>query len=261
MKLSRCIILNLATIVKPCQKKVYQQGNLYCVYDQTQIKDFNEEMLAPEYWQRNEAIIGTAQGRGTTYFVQHESEQWVLRHYYRGGLIGKLIKDSYLFISQQRTRAAQEFNLLLAMTELGLPVAKPIAYRVEKKGLFYHADLLTARISSAEDLVAVLTKKSLTTATWAAIGQTIQAFHQQGIYHHDLNAHNILIDQLGKIWLIDFDRGQQRKPQKPWQQSNINRLLRSFHKEKQKMPRLHWGVEDWQSFQQGYTAKVSSKTR
>jgi 3-deoxy-D-manno-octulosonic acid kinase len=132
---------------------------------------------------------------------------------------------------------------------------------LKKKGLFYHADLLTARISSAEDLVAVLTKKSLTTATWAAIGQTIQAFHQQGIYHHDLNAHNILIDQLGKIWLIDFDRGQQRKPQKRWQQGNVNRLLRSFHKEKQKLPRLHFSIDDWQSFQQGYTAKFNSKTQ
>ena len=249
--------MNLSSIVKPCQKKVFQQDNFYCVYDQTQIANFHREMLTAKYWQSNNAVIGTAQGRGTTYFVQHKSEQWVLRHYYRGGLIGKLIKDSYLFINQQLTRAAQEFNLLVAMTELGLPVAKPVAYRVEKKGFFYHADLLTARISDAEDLVAAMTKKSLTKETWAAIGQTIQAFHQQGIYHHDLNAHNILIDQQGKIWLIDFDQGQQRQPNKGWQQANIKRLLRSFDKEKHKLPTLHWCIEDWQSFQQGYTSNIN----
>ena len=253
IKLTRCDLLNLSTTVKPSAKKVYQQDNFYCVYDQTQLSDFAPEMLNASYWQGLNAVIGSAQGRGTTYFVKHNNQQWVLRHYYRGGLIGQLIKDSYLFINYRLTRAAAEFNLLQTMTELGLPVAKPIAYRVEKKGFCYHADLLTTRINDAEDLVAVLAKKPLSKKTWAAIGQTIQAFHRQGIYHHDLNARNILLDQQQKVWLIDFDRGQQRQPNNRWQQDNLKRLLRSFRKEKQKLPILHWHSEDWLALQQGYT--------
>jgi len=253
MNLSRRIILNLATIVKPCQEKVYQQGNNYCLYDCAQIEDFSSEMLSVNYWQQQNAVTGSAQGRGTTYFVQHQNQQhWVLRHYYRGGLFGKLVNDSYLFIGQTKTRAAQEFTLLKAMTTLGLPVPQPIAYRVEKNGLFYRADLLTARITNAKDLVSILDKNVLSAELWLNIGRTIQSFHQQGIYHHDLNAHNILIDNKEKVWLIDFDRCEQRKPERSWQQKNINRLLRSFHKELKKSPNFHWQADDWQVLMEGY---------
>ncbi len=244
--------MNLSTIVKPCKQKVFQQDNFYCVYDQTQISNFSVEMLSAKYWQDQEAIVGTAQGRGVTYFVEHDQQHWVLRHYYRGGLIGKLIKDSYLFIAHNKTRAAQEFDLLQTMSTLGLAVPRPIAYRVTRTGWFYQADLLTARISDAEDLVALLAKQSLPEKIWTTIGQTIQAFHQQGIYHHDLNAHNILIDQQQKIWLIDFDRAEQRLPNKSWQQGNMQRLLRSFHKEKTKSAELHWQLDDWRALQRGY---------
>lgn len=253
MKLSRRIILNLSTIVKPCQKKVYQQGNKYCLYDSAQIDDFNPEMLSARFWQQQNAVTGTAQGRGTTYFVQSASQQqWVLRHYYRGGLVGKLIDDSYLFFRQERTRAVEEFNLLQHMTELGLPVPAPIACRIEKKGLLYRADLLTGRIVNAKDLVALLAEKPLRQEVWLNIGRTIQAFHQQGIYHHDLNAHNILLDDTDKVWLIDFDRGQQRKPEQSWQQKNIDRLLRSFHKEQHLLANFHWQADDWQVLMEGY---------
>jgi len=246
--------LNLSTIVKPCQEKNFQQGKNYCLYDSAQIDSFSVQMLSASYWQQQNAVTGTAQGRGTTYFVQHQNKQWVLRHYYRGGLIGKLINDSYLFTGQQHTRAAQEFALLKAMSELGLPVPHPIAYRVERNGLLYRADLLTARICNAQDLVGILSKKTITPKLWFSIGKVIQAFHQHGIYHHDLNAHNILVDEHNKVWLIDFDRGQQLKPEKKWQQANLDRLLRSFHKEQRKLPTFHWQDNCWETLIEGYVS-------
>ena len=244
--------MNLSTIVKPCQEIIFQQGRNYCLYDRAQIDNFSVEMLSASYWQQQNSVTGTAQGRGTTYFVQHHNKHWVLRHYYRGGLIGKLINDSYIFTGQKQTRAAQEFALLKTMSKLGLPVPQPIAYRVEKKGLFYRADLLTARISNAQDLVGRLSKKAIAAELWFTIGKVIQAFHQQGIYHHDLNAHNILIDEQAKVWLIDFDRGQQQKPEKKWQQANIDRLFRSLQKEQRKLPNFHWQADCWQTFIEGY---------
>ncbi len=244
--------MNLSAFVKPCQFKSYQQGNIYCLYDHSEINNFDAEMLTAHYWQTKNLITGSAQGRGTTWFINYQNNPWVLRHYFRGGLIGKLIRDSYFFYTQKSTRAAQEFLLLHNMQTMNLPAPKPIAYRVCRTGLFYHADLLTERIDHAQDLVALLTTKDIGTPLWHAIGATIKQFHQQGIYHHDLNAHNILIDKHEKVWLIDFDRGQQRQIKPSWQQQNLTRLLRSFNKEKNKIVPFHWQQQNWQALIKGY---------
>ena len=99
--------------------------------------------------------------------------------------------------------------------------------------------------------------KSMTQNTyeqWKNIGAVIAKFHSKGIYHHDLNAHNILIDDNDNVWLIDFDRGEQRTVHNSWQQKNMARLLRSFAKEKAKIANFHWQAQDWQTLLEGYLA-------
>lgn len=232
-----------------------QDGNIYCGYDEKSVNSFSSDMLDSLYWQQQNAIIGCAQGRGTTWFVQYQQQQWVLRHYYRGGMMGKVNKDKYLFHTLEATRAVREFNLLHQLNLLKLPAPKPIAYRVIKNGRFYQADLLTEKIADASDLVALLIQQPLDKSLWHEIGATIRSFHQQGIYHHDLNAHNILLDKDNKVWIIDFDRGEQRNISPSWQQSNMSRLLRSFKKEKKKLAKFHWQEQDWQLLEQGYQHK------
>ena len=84
-----------------CVEQAFEQGNTYCLYDRNEIDNFSPEMLSAQYWQEKDAITGSAQGRGTTWFIKYvdsnnsQPKHWVLRHYYRGGLIGKLINDSY----------------------------------------------------------------------------------------------------------------------------------------------------------------------
>ena len=246
--------MNLSTNVKPCKIKTYQKNHIYCQYDENQVDQFTVEMFEPIFWEKRQAITGSAQGRGTTWFMVYDKQHWVLRHYYRGGLIAKIIKDNYFFQTMALTRAAREFNLLLKMYQQGLPAPQPIGYRVIHKGLFYCADLISQRIEKAQDLVAILTQKSLPAKVWQKIGTTIQQFHQQGIYHHDLNAHNILIDDNNKVWLIDFDQGDQRTINMNWQQANLDRLLRSFHKEQIKLTNFNWQASNWQSLLQGYQA-------
>ncbi|XQW85277.1 3-deoxy-D-manno-octulosonic acid kinase [Thalassotalea piscium] len=244
--------MNPSTNVKHCHEKVFQQANHYAVYNSALVTNFDINMLTPQYWQNQNAIIGQAQGRGITYFVEHEKQQWVLRHYYRGGLIGKFNHDSYFFTGYNNTRAAKEYQLLQHLATLNLPAPTPIAYAIVKKNSFYHADILTSRIENSQDLVALLTKGPLSASLWLEIGQCIANFHHHGIYHHDLNAHNILIDDNNKAWLIDFDQGEQRAKDHRWQQDNIKRLLRSFNKEKQKLPIFHWQLSDWQLLMEGY---------
>jgi len=243
--------------------KAFRLNSLHCLYDQKEISHFSPDMLSAEYWQIKNAITGSAQGRGTTWFigVEHNSmptQHWVLRHYYRGGLIGKIINDSYLYTGIKNTRAAKEYDLLHYMNNMGLPAPKPIAYRVTRHGLFYKADLLSSRINKAADLVDILTKNTITDAQWNNIGATIKRFHDQAIYHHDLNAHNILINDEGEVFLIDFDRGEVRSDKAKdvrWKQQNMVRLERSFLKEQKKLSQFHFNNDNWLQLLAGYTSE------
>jgi len=214
--------------------------------------NFTADIFDAAYWQNKNAVLGTAKGRGITYFVAHNNNEWILKHYYRGGLIGKLIRDKYIFTGFENTRAAKEFQLMKTMEALSLPAPKAIAFRIQKRGLSYQADMLTERIAQARDLVTILTEKTLNKEIWRKIGVCIKRFHHHGIYHHDLNIHNILMDANEKIWLIDFDCGEQRKPKKSWQQDNLKRLLRSFNKENKKLPVFNWQTEYWELLMEGY---------
>ncbi len=229
-----------------------QNSSSYCQYNATLLTDFDAQMLSSDYWQQRDAISGSAQGRGTTWFIHYQDKHMVLRHYYRGGLIGKFNKDHYIFTSKNTTRAAKEFNLLGKMQQWQLPAPAPIAYRVIRKGLFYQADLLSSRVEHAKDLVAILTEQAITDEVWFEIGKMIKRFHDRGIYHHDLNSHNILLDDNNKSWLIDFDQGELREIANGWQQANMQRLLRSFRKEKNQLPQFFWSEGNWSMLQQGY---------
>ena len=244
-----------SAIVKCHQQKVFQKGDLYCQYSSTLADHFSPQFFIPDYWQQQNAIIGNSQGRGLTYFVKYQQQEWVLRHYYRGGMIGKILNDSYLFTGWHRTRAHQEFSLLQQLEVWKLPAPKVIAYKVVRKGFYYQADLLTERIKDAQDVVAILSERPLDNTVWLNIGKTIRTFHKHGVYHHDLNAHNILLDHNNKVWIIDFDRGQLRQPKNGWQQTNLSRLQRSLLKETNKIKKFHYQQENWQHLLEGYLSK------
>lgn len=237
----------------------FKQGKATCFFNKSLITDFTAEMLSPSYWQQQDAVTGSALGRGTTWFVAYKDSNnnqhdWVLRHYYRGGLIGKLIKDSYWFSGLEKTRAARELALLRHMKTLQLPAPEPIAYRVIHHGLTYQADLLSSRIQHAQDLVAILSQKALADDAWYNIGATIKRFHHHGIYHHDLNSHNILLDDKNKVFLIDFDRGELRTNpvNTDWKLANMARLQRSFLKELNKLEQFYFTEKNWQALMSGY---------
>ena len=215
---------------------------------------FQPEQFEPDWWQMQHAITGQSYGRGITWFVRLAEQELVLRHYYRGGLLGKWLQDRYWFNGITRSRAYQEFQLLTHMHAQGLPVPQPWAMRVQRSGLFYRMDILLERIPQATDLVQRLRQNPLSTEQWYAIGQTVKRFHQAGIYHDDLNAHNILLDHQERTWLIDFDKGKQQ-PAGTWQQANLQRLQRSLHKEATLHTPFHWqAATDWQALLRGYNA-------
>ena len=232
--------------------QILQTKKQQIYYDPTLVNEDVELLFDPLYWQKKNLVLGSAMGRGTTWFVKMQIIEGALRHYRRGGLFGKIISDHYLFLGWDKTRSLQEFKLLQHLSKAGVNVPQPIAARVTKKTFCYQADLLSEKIPNAQDLVAILQSKSLPNTIYHKIGQEIQKMHQVQVNHSDLNIHNILVDKNNKVWIIDFDKCAQQQGQH-WKAKNLQRLKRSFYKELKKR-NIHWHESNWQALLAGYQA-------
>jgi 3-deoxy-D-manno-octulosonic acid kinase len=196
-------------------------------------------------------LRGHAGGRGAAYFLRYQGQEWVLRHYRRGGLVARLLQDQYIGWRLEKSRSWLEWRLLAGLYAKGLPVPKSVAACVNRGSGFYRADLITRRIPNTQPLAQHLKRGPLDADVWAAVGNCLQRFHDLGVYHADLNANNILLDDQSRVYLIDFDRGELRRPGK-WKRNNIHRLGRSLRKLKGLSPVFYFETMDWLSLLQGY---------
>lgn len=138
------------------------------------------------------------------------------------------------------------------MQKKGLPVPIPAAVMVERKGLFYRADIMMHRIPHARTLMDVLKQEELAEGYWITVGSVIRRFHEEGVYHADLNANNIMLDDGGRCYLIDFDRCKIIKPKLKWQKENLLRLKRSLNKISKNEEQFYFSDINWRSLLRGY---------
>ena len=230
-----------------------QQNNHFFLYDADLLPAAQAELFDPRHHRQQRTIQGEALGRGTTYFVRVDEHTCVLRHYQRGGLVAKLLNDYYWWTGIEQTRAWREWHLLKTLSEKGLPVPQPVAAHVVKNGLYYRADLMTLRLNASKSLTDCLRKQELPSAQWRNIGCTVRAFHNAGVYHADLNAHNVMLSDDGAVYLIDFDKGEIRAAASRWQQANIDRFKRSLQKLSAQISPFHYSPLVWQHFVKGYS--------
>lgn len=229
-----------------------KNSNEFIIYDTDVFENIEDVSFSVKTWAARSSIIGFAEGRGTTFFVEHQGRELVLRHYKRGGKIAEYVEDKYLWLGLAATRAWREFKLLEYMYNCSLPVPRPIAANVIKQGLFYKADLITQRIRHSHLLLNELENNTFEQGHWVAMGGMVRRFHDKGIHHVDLNVRNILLDEGGRFYLIDFDKCRQRRQAKGWQQANISRLKRSIKKSAMLNPKIIFTDEYWQWFLDGY---------
>jgi 3-deoxy-D-manno-octulosonic acid kinase len=232
---------------------IINNGNHTVLTAVTNPLKINQDWFLPDYWRNQNAIIAEKKGRSTTWFIKYSSGTGVLRHYWRGGLFGKILSDQYLFTGLKNTRTYQEFTLLLELQKRGLNVPMPIGAQVKTSGLIYRGDLLTQEITGAQSLLEILNHRPLAAAEIAKVGETIAAFHQQGVYHADLNINNILLDQEQSVFIIDFDRGRLVQPGHQCLKQNMARLKRSFLKETSRNNPFYWQDRQWNRLIESYT--------
>lgn len=228
------------------------------VYDATRLDRCVEQCFDPAHWRAQAAVLAVPGGRGQVQLIVRSDQEWILRHYRRGGWMGSLTADRYLWTGLGRTRPWQEWHLLYDLYREGLPVPRPIAARVKRINfLWYQADMITERIV-AEPLSRVLQAPVVPRGLWERIGACISRFHRAGVYHADLNLDNILVDGEQRVFLLDFDRGRRRTPRFYWQHANLRRLRHSLSKAHSCRPGLMFTEADWNQLIAGYGGTKSA---
>ena len=203
-------------------------------------------------WQRSGVVAIETSGRGTVLIVERGTDVWVLRHYHRGGLVARFVADHYLWLGLEQTRAFREWRLLRRLRDAGLPVPNPVAAHVYRTGAIYTADIITSYLPDTHKLSWFLGQGRAPAECWARIGRMVRAVHDQGVDHPDLTAHNVLLDDRGAAFLVDFDNARV-KPAGEWRRAGVQRLQRSLRK-----VALETGTEfdaaAWRELEAGYSA-------
>ena len=220
------------------------------LYDTQRTSNFSPEFFEPEYWRKHDAIEGTARGRGTTWFIRAGDSQLRTaslpprrpdgKNLHGRVLVEWRIGDAFLRRVVPHLSPASR-GLACAHTHRGVLPA-PGAFLSRRPHHPAHREQRTAGGAAVEG--------PLSFTQWIAVGRCIRRFHDAGVYHADLNAHNILLTP-EQVYLIDFDRGELRK-RGWWADTTLVRLYRSLEKVTLLAAPESFTDEDWHSLLAGY---------
>lgn len=226
------------------------------LFDEADKHNCDTRIFDPEYVVAHlQSSTISSHGRGHVLVFSHRGKTLALRQYRRGGWIQHVSADRYLWRGLRQTRGWKEFYLLAQMKRLGLPCPSPYACQAQRSGMAYSASLITELIPHTSTLAQTLQRHELPASMWHKVGKTIRRFHDEGFFHADLNAHNILIDDNDSAFLIDFDRGEKKRPARRWQFANLHRLQRSIKKCWMQADVFYFSPTSWNDLTDGYLNK------
>lgn len=214
------------------------------------------QWLHTDYWTQR-AHGKPDSGRGEAVIIS-EPAPMVLRTYCRGGLVRHFSQRRFMYNGLDATRPFRELQLLHTMHQAGLPVPLGLAGRVSRFGLAYEAAILMQQIPRCKEVHQRIQRNAMPNTLWQGMGEVIRRMHDIQVYHHDLNIHNILIDDEDALWLIDFDKCGQKSGHQ-WKHGNLERLQRSLLKEQAKSASTYYFNDDnWQALLNGYQQPIAS---
>ena len=207
-----------------------QDNENIIIYADDLIKDINEDFFEANKWLQSKNSDLSYSGRGETIFFEYQNLKCVLKHYFRGGILGRYIRDRYLWTGIDGSRSIREFRRLQELSAMGLPVPKPIGARVKKSGATYTADLITIEIENSKTLSELIIDDDADNNVWKSIGKCLHLFNNKEIYHPDLTNNNILIDDELNVYLIDFDTSSSLHQKISSKSNTLDRFHRSLKK-------------------------------
>lgn len=130
-----------------------------------------------------------------------------VKHFARGGLLGKVISSKYLRIG--KIRSLIEFELLERARELGINAPEPIAF-IYSGGICYQTWLISRFIENYSSLAEVFNENTERgEQVMPAVSAQIEKMIQAGLFHIDLHPGNVLVDGDNKVYFIDFDKAHE----------------------------------------------------
>jgi len=231
--------------------RVVKSGNCHILQPQDSEQEFSEQDFDTSYWQTRPGFEAIVSGRGSSCMIQLDNGRAILRQYHRGGLASNLLINQYLWMGKTMSRPWREWHVLLRARQAGLPVPQPIAACTCRSGFWYRAALMTAYLDDTEMLTLRLRREALEADGWHRLGVLIRQMHEARIRHADLTSDNILIDSKNRFYLVDFDKARMMNRLGDWQWRPLLRLQRSMEK-RDRIQKLHYDADDWQTLMDGY---------
>ncbi|MGA7873527.1 MAG: lipopolysaccharide kinase InaA family protein [Candidatus Binatus sp.] len=158
-----------------------------------------------------------------------------VRHGRRGGMIASILSDIYVGTTP---RPLTEIAVTIEAMRRGVPVAEPMGAMVEWIGpALYRGFFLTRAVRGMTLWEFVKTDDDPTVRghVLAQARAAIDTMHQKGLFHADLNLHNLLVTQAREsftVIIIDLDKARLfDAPLSPaMRRANLARLIRSARK-------------------------------
>lgn len=227
-----------------------QNGNMYLVIRKDYEKILREMGIANplEMVRQQGTNIDFYRGRGMHAVIDvphHEGVRIVVKHCIRGGPVKYFTKD--VFIGQ--ARPLQELCLSDFARRNNVNTTEIVAVHVSRFfGIFYRGDIISLEIPDSFNLFTYFTGLGENVPQYELmekrrmikiIARLIKSMHEAGIYHHDLNIKNILVQRKRvhddnhdvSAFVIDLDRAQVlKKINLRLRMKNLLRLHRSLVK-------------------------------
>lgn len=129
-----------------------------------------------------------------------------VKHYLRGGLLHYLVKEKY--VKWGKTRGQLEFEWLHLVRQLGISAPEPIAFVFDGQR-FYKCWLITREIKNHKTFAELsFTPQNNLEELMDGVLAQVFILIQNRILHVDLHPGNVLIDNEGKAFIIDFDKAK-----------------------------------------------------
>ncbi len=171
-------------------------------------------------------VAQTGGGRAPVERFAFDGGRGVLKTYHRGGAMGRVVRESYLLVN----RARRELRMLDFLFDAGLPVPEPLGALWLRRGPILRGALATRELDAIDLISAFKERGALESALLKTAGRAIRALHDEGVFHADLNARNILVSE-AHAYVIDFDNARHFSYLNQFQRAcNLLRLRRSLQK-------------------------------
>lgn len=178
-------------------------------------------------------------GRKPLFEMECGGESFVMRRFHHGGLLRWITRERFL----HPERPFAELIASDALRKSGVPTPRVVAARARiLGGIGWGLDVITRRVTDAEDLGAVLDAIRRGEVPLAdrfalarALGTLVRRLHRVGLLHADLQVKNVLVEwtdgENGRepvLWVLDLDGSFfVANPTKAERRRNLRRLYRS----------------------------------